>query len=88
AVIYVEKRDYKKALNIVTDGILNNKDADFLYYNRACYNIHLGNFKDAIDDLFKAVELYPGFIKYIKEDDELDPIKCFEEYKKIIRERH
>lgn len=60
----------------------------FLYYNRACYNIHLDKLENAIDDLFKAVELYPGFIKYIKQDEELDPIKGFKEYKEIIKESH
>ncbi len=26
-------------------------------------------------DLYKAVELYPGFVKYIKEDEELHILK-------------
>lgn len=75
AVIYKELKDYKRAIDIISKGILNNTEEGFLYYNRACYYTYLEQYEKAIKDLYKAVELYPEFVKYIKEDEELHILK-------------
>ena len=37
AVMYKEKGDYNRAIEIINEGILENEDRGFLYYNRACF---------------------------------------------------
>lgn len=85
AVIYKELKDYKKAINIISEGILNNTEEGFLYYNRACYYTYLKEYEKAMKDLYKAVELYPGFVKYIKEDEELHILKDRKDFMNLIK---
>lgn len=39
----------------------------------------------AMKDLYKAVELYPGFVKYIKEDEELHILKDRKDFMNLIK---
>ncbi|WP_166636282.1 TPR end-of-group domain-containing protein [Fonticella tunisiensis] len=40
-----------------------------------------GEYEKALRDVIKTVKLNPEFIKYIKKDEELEPIKKLEAYK-------
>ncbi|NFP67223.1 hypothetical protein FDG41_18915, partial [Clostridium botulinum] len=55
------------------------------YYNRACYYTYLKEYEKAMKDLYKAVELYPGFVKYIKEDEELHILKDRKDFMNLIK---
>ena len=46
--------------------------------------MHINKLEECIRDLYESVSLYPKFVIYIKEDEELDPVKEMIEYKKLI----
>ena len=84
AVIYREKEDYMKAIEIINEGIKENPEEGFLYYNRACFYAAISELDLALDDVLKSIELNDFFVDYMKKDRELDGIRTLERYKKIF----
>jgi tetratricopeptide (TPR) repeat protein len=84
AVMFREEGDFKKAVEIINEGIKENEDQGFLYYNRACFYVHIQEYIKAIKDVEKSIKLDGFFLEYMKKDKELDPIRNFEEYKYLI----
>ena len=84
AVIYREADDFIKAIEIINEGILENEDRGFLYYNRACFYTAINKLDLALDDILKAIELNDFFEEYMKEDEELNAIRELEKYKKMF----
>lgn len=59
-------KNYQSAIQFYTDGIELNSDQDVLYANRAlCYKA-LANYRLALKDLERALNLYPTNIKNLK----------------------
>ncbi|MGG5462617.1 tetratricopeptide repeat protein [Clostridium sp. B9] len=86
AVIYKEERNIKKGIEILSLGIKFNPQNHFLFYNRSCFKALLGeDIEDAVDDLIKAVEYYPGFMKYINKDNDLVQVRNNNRFKEFIR---
>lgn len=79
AVIYKDQGDYLKAIDIITRGIKQTKDA-FLYYNRACFYIHENRLDEALTDVEKAVNSSPALLDYMKKDEELEPLRKLPKY--------
>lgn len=84
AVMYREKEDYNRAIEIINEGILENKDEGFLYYNRACFYVCINKLDLALEDILKSIELNDFFEEYMKEDEDLDSIRKLEKYKEIF----
>ncbi|MBL4931229.1 tetratricopeptide repeat protein [Clostridium paridis] len=82
AVIYKYK-DTEKGIEVLTKGIENCEEVHFLYYNRSCFYTLIGENHKACNDLIEALNIYPDFLKYILEDEELEEItnmNCFKEF--------
>ena len=56
----------------MTEGIKYNPHAEYLYYNRACCYSKIKKLDEALNDLKKAIILYPNFIDIIKLDKDLE----------------
>ncbi len=84
SVKVAEKEDYDKAIEIINEGILENEDEGFLYYNRACFYVGINKLELALEDVFKSIELNDFFEEYMKKDEELDAIRGLEKYKEIF----
>ena len=82
--MYREKEDYTRAIEIINEGILENKDQGFLYYNRACFYVGINKLELALEDVLKSIELNDFFEEYMKEDEELNAIRELEKYKKMF----
>ena len=80
-------KEYQKAIEVYAE-ILNAHPADSTaLYNTACAHALLGNRKEAVDFLGKAVQA--GFVDFahIESDTDLYPIRKEEGYKKIFAKR-
>lgn len=84
AVIYRENGEFYKAIEVINEGITENKDEGFLYYNRACFYVNIGEVLLAFEDIKKCIELDESFLDYMKKDEELNPIRRLEEYKSLF----
>ena len=82
--MYREKEDYNRAIEIINEGILENEDEGFLYYNRACFYVAVNKLELALEDILKSIELNDFFEGYMKEDEELNAIRELEKYKKMF----
>jgi len=83
AVIYREEGNFQRAIEVISDGIGENEDQGFLYYNRGCFYVNINENLKAFDDVEKSIELDDLFLDYMKKDKELDPIRELEEYQKF-----
>jgi hypothetical protein len=82
--LYKERGEVERGIEVLSEGISYNDQCEFLYYNRSCFLSVLNKIEVAAKDLIKAVELYPGFIKYINEDDELEETRNNKLYLEFI----
>lgn len=73
-----------KAIEIINEGIKENPEEGFLYYNRACFYAAISELDLALDDVLKSIELNDFFVDYMKKDRELDGIRTLERYKKYL----
>ena len=78
----MEENDINKAIEVISNGVKFNPDASFLYYNRACFYTHTGNLDLALNDLITATDLSSELEEYMKTDNEIDPLRELELYKK------
>ena len=83
----IQERDFKKAIEVISQGIEHNENQGFLYYNRGCFYVNLNENMKAFNDIIKSIELDDLFFDYMKKDRELDPVRELEEYKKFICKR-
>lgn len=83
AIIYKYK-DTKKGIKILSTGINNCIEVHFLYYNRGCFYALINEESKACDDIIMALELYPKFLKYILEDEELKKVRELDSFKNFI----
>ena len=83
SVIYRDEEKFEKAIEVISEGIKENEDEGFLYYNRACFYVNIKENLKALKDVEKSIQLDDLFLDYMKKDKELDPIREFEEYKKF-----
>ncbi|MGL4773782.1 MAG: tetratricopeptide repeat protein [Clostridium sp.] len=88
AVLYKNEGDYLKGIDILSNGILNNPEQGFLYYNRACFLVHLKNYRDALMDVAISIKCNEFFREYAIEDKELLPLKELENYKSVLGEKN
>ena len=80
AVLYREKNKFKEAIDIISEGIKENPKQGFLYYNRACFYVNLKEYDKAFEDLHMSIKLDEIFEEYMRNDEELNPIRTLNEY--------
>lgn len=83
AVIYKYK-DTKKGIEVLSSGINNCSEVHFLYYNRSCFYALIGEENKACEDIIMALKLYPQFLKYILEDEELGKVRKLNSFKEFV----
>lgn len=66
-----KKQNYSVAITIYTDAIALNCDQDILYSNRALCHKALHNYRQALSDLDKALDITPINTKNLKRKGEL-----------------
>ena len=59
--LMMRKGDFSEAEKCFTKAIKYDKTNPELYYNRACAKFNGGNYKDAISDFEKAIEIKPDY---------------------------
>lgn len=82
AVIYKYK-DTKKGIEVLSSGISNCSEVDFLYYNRSCFYALISEESKACEDIIMALKLYPEFFKYVFEDEELEKVRKLNSFKEF-----
>lgn len=80
SILYREKNEFRRAIEIISEGIEENPNHGFLYYNRACFYVNIKELNKAFEDLNKAIKLDYIFEEYMKKDEELNPLRVLEEY--------
>ncbi|NMM62645.1 tetratricopeptide repeat protein [Clostridium sp. P21] len=83
AIIY-KYDDTKKGIEILSKGINNCSEAHFLYYNRSCFYALINEESKACEDIIIALKLYPQFLKYIFEDEELENVRKLNSFKEFV----
>ncbi|MEY8000920.1 tetratricopeptide repeat protein [Clostridium sp. Mt-5] len=83
AVIYKYK-DTERGIKILSRGIDNCSEVHFLYYNRSCFYALINEKNQACEDIIQALKLYPQFLKYVLEDEELEKIRQLNSFKEFI----
>ena len=85
--IYIDRKDYNNAIQILTYGIKYNGNMEDLYYNRACCYSILGEVEKALDDLEKSISISEDIIQYVKWDKDFSRIKKTSRFKKLIEDK-
>ncbi len=83
AVIY-KYTNTKKGIEVLSSGINNCSEIHFLYYNRSCFYTLIGEENRACEDIIMALKLYPQFLKYIFEDEELEKVRNLNSFKEFV----
>lgn len=71
SAIYIEKKDFNGAINILNEGIYFNPDSVNLFYNRACSKSNLDRDEDALIDLKRAIDINKEAYNWAKKDPDL-----------------
>ncbi|MDZ7543168.1 hypothetical protein GNF83_18725, partial [Clostridium perfringens] len=87
AVLYREKNYFYKAIEVITEGIENNSDSGFLYYNRSCFYSNIDELHKSFKDLVKSIELNDLFLDYMMKDKELDKLRNLKEYNDYLKSK-
>ena len=83
--MYIDKKEYKKSIDLLSEGLVYNKEAHDLYYNRACSYSIINDFENALKDIETALKLYPPLIDWVIRDDDFILLRDKERYKEIIK---
>jgi len=86
SAIYIEDKEYRKTIDILSEGIDLNPYAEDLYYNRACCYSILDLEREAIKDIRKALVLNPSIIYWLRRDEDFHNLGKNKEFKHIIKE--
>lgn len=60
---FVKSKDYDLAIKAYSRSLEINGNEPFTYANRAMAYLKMKNFKAAVDDATKAIEIKPGYLK-------------------------
>ncbi len=86
SAIYIEEKEYKRSIDILTKGISENPYAEDLYYNRACCYAILEKSELAIKDIRKSLLLNPSIIFWVERDKDFKSLYDNREFKNILKE--
>ena len=88
SAIYIEEKEYEKSIEILTHGIESNKEADVLYYNRACCYAILGMEEEAISDIEESLSYNPNAIDWVKKDKDFKSLYSNNKFIDLLKEYH
>ena len=86
SAIYIEEKEYNKSIEILSEGIDINKDAEDLYYNRACSYAILDMEEEAISDIRKALSLNPAIISWVIRDKDFESLYNNDDFINLLNE--
>jgi tetratricopeptide (TPR) repeat protein len=76
AMALYREQKYAEAADVLREAVTRFPDSAGLYYNLACFDSMAGAGADAVAaSLGRAVELYPGFRDFAREDSDFDPVR-------------
>jgi tetratricopeptide (TPR) repeat protein len=87
SIIYKDRNDYMRAVDVISDGIRNNISCSFLYYNRALFLMHSGSLEDSMKDLETAITLSPELLDYLDKDEEFIPLHKLNGYRRLFTDK-
>jgi len=76
----IERAQVQRAIALLTQLIERKPYVSQAIYNRACYNVLLGQNPDAISDLKRAIELDHFYVQYAQTDPDLDRLRSDQEF--------
>jgi len=84
--LYREGR-YAEAAAVMREAIEANPEAAVLYYNLACFESMAGEDGATVArDLAKAIELYPSFRDFARDDSDFEPVADDPGFKSLVEE--
>lgn len=86
SAIYIEEKQYEKSIQILTDGIQSNKEADVLHYNRACCHAILGMEEEAISDIEESLRLNPHSLEWVIQDKDFKNLRNNNKFIELLKE--
>lgn len=86
SAIYIEEEEYEKSIEILSQGIESNREADVLYYNRACCYAILAREDEAIADIEESLRLYPNGIEWVKRDKDFTSLYTNKRFIDLLEE--
>jgi hypothetical protein len=82
--LYRDER-YSEAADVLRDAVKSHPDAAGLYYNLACFDSRAGaDVATVARNLERAIELYPGFRDFAREDSDFDPVREERTFKELV----
>jgi mannose-6-phosphate isomerase-like protein (cupin superfamily) len=81
--LYREQR-YAEAADVLRKAVQRHPESAGLYYNLACFDSMAGAEPAAVAaSLGRAIELFPGFRDYARQDSDFDPVRDEPEFKEL-----
>lgn len=77
--------DYRRAIEIVSEGLECWPDHPVIHYQLACYQALAGDAEEALDHLERAVAADPRAKEWASEDGDLDPIRDHPRFVSAVR---
>ncbi len=75
AIPIAQSGDYGGAADLVMEGLAEQPESGSLLYNLACFESLAGRRDEALGHLARALELEPQAREWMRDDDDLDPIR-------------
>ena len=67
---------YSKAAEVVRKALKSHPESARLHYNLACFDSKAGaDVATVAEHLARAIELYPGFKDFAREDADFEPVR-------------
>ncbi len=87
AKVLRRKKDFEKAIKVLTEIVTTNPKAARAYYNRACYKNSSSQYSvdDVLSDLEKAISLCDFYRPFALKDDDFENLKGDKKFNKLLR---
>lgn len=84
--LYREER-YGEAADVLREAIQRHPESSGLHYNLACFDSMAGADAEAVaGELARAIELFPGFRDFAREDSDFEPVREHPAVEALLRE--
>jgi protein O-mannosyl-transferase len=85
AMVYVNKKQYKKAISTFEKIIETQPENDIIYYNISCLYAMQNNKSESVDWLKKAIDNGYKNWEHLKNDKDLQNIKDTPYFKSLVK---
>lgn len=84
SAMYIENGEYRKSIDVLSAGILNNSWAADLYYNRSCCYAKIDKEVLALRDMEKALKLDKELVVWYEKDEDFKFLREKEEFSLLL----